>query len=176
MVIWLILGCYFGWLEVVQSLPQENLTNLLTGEQHGPCVHTIHNDDPYSGLGAPWEEQGKYPVIFEPLQNVQMSRSTYKVTSFVDFEPYLQYFRNFENYIEAFMTSMKNFGNDPVLREFQNAAGTHNEHHERLCTRAPVCSVQPLLYQVSHSGAHKAAFKWQQERCRAWYMQICMAL
>ena len=66
-----------------------------------------------------WEGNGKYPVIFEPLQNVQMSRSTYKVTSFIDFEPYLQYFTNFEEYLNKFLQEIVNFMEDPVFREFQ---------------------------------------------------------
>ena len=55
----------------------------------------------------------------EPLQNVQTSRSTYKVTSFIDFTPYLEYFQQFEKYLEAFRSSISNFENDPVLQEFR---------------------------------------------------------
>ena len=57
----------------------DNLTDRLTGERRGLRVHTIQNDNPYLGLDPTREGNGKYPVIFEPLQNVQMSRSTYKV-------------------------------------------------------------------------------------------------
>ena len=69
----------------------ENLTDQLTGERRGPREHTIQNENPYLGLDPTREGNRKYPIIFEPLQNVQMSRSTYKVTSFIDFKPYLQY-------------------------------------------------------------------------------------
>ena len=65
------------------------------------------------------EGNGKYPVILEPLQNVQMSRSTYKVTSFIDFEPYLQYFTNFEEYLNKFLQEIVNFMEDPVFRWFK---------------------------------------------------------
>ena len=65
------------------------------------------------------EGHGKYPVIFEPLQNVQTSRSTYKVTSFIDFDPYLKYFRQFETHLEAFKASVRAFEDDAVLREFR---------------------------------------------------------
>ena len=67
-------------------------------EKHKPGVHTINNVNPYEGLTVT-KGHGKYPVIFEPLQNVQTSRSTYKVTSFIDFTPYLDYFRQFEAYL-----------------------------------------------------------------------------
>ena len=32
------------------------------------------------------------PVIFEPQRKIKLSRSTYKVTSYVDFKPYKQAF------------------------------------------------------------------------------------
>ena len=47
-----------------------------------------------------------------------MSRSTYKVTSFIDFEPYLQSFANFEGYLNKFLQEIVNFMEDPVFREF----------------------------------------------------------
>ena len=59
-------------------------------------MHTINNANPYQGITVT-KEHGKYPVIFEPLQNVQTSRSTYKVTSFIDFTPYLEYFQHLKN-------------------------------------------------------------------------------
>ena len=96
----------------------DNLTDRLTGERRGLRVHTIQNDNPYLGLDPTREGNGKYPVIFEPLQNVQMSRSTYKVTSFIDFEPYLRYFTNFERYLNNFLQEIVNFMEDPVFREF----------------------------------------------------------
>ena len=86
-------------------------------EKHKLGVHTINNVNPYQGLTVT-KGHGKYPVIFEPLQNVQTSRSTYKVTSFIDFTPYLDYFRQFEAYLEAFKASIKAFENNPVLQEF----------------------------------------------------------
>ena len=69
-----------------------------------------NNANPYQG-GVMTESHGKYPVIFEPLQNVQTSRSTYKVTSFIDFTPYLEYFQQFERYLEAFKSSINDFEN-----------------------------------------------------------------
>ena len=46
------------------------------------------------------------------------SRSTYKVTFFIDFDPYLKYFQQFEEYLEAFKASVRVFEDDSVLREF----------------------------------------------------------
>ena len=42
------------------------------------------------------------PVIFEPIKRIRLSRSTYKITSFINFEPYLQSFRNYAKYLRQF--------------------------------------------------------------------------
>ena len=80
-------------------------------------MHTINNANPYQGVVVT-EGHAKYPIIFEPLQNVQTSCSTYKVTSSIDFTPYLEYFQQFERYLEAFKSSINDFESDPVLQEF----------------------------------------------------------
>ena len=85
-----------GSLQAGTEALGKNVTSPFTGENKGPGVHTIQNNNPYQGLDITHEGHGKYSIIFEPLQNIQMSRSTYRVTSFIDFEPYLQYFANFE--------------------------------------------------------------------------------
>ena len=43
------------------------------------------------------------PVIFEPQRKIKLSRSTYKVTSYVDFKPYKQSFKRFRYYIGKFI-------------------------------------------------------------------------
>ena len=86
-------------------------------ERYEPRAHTINNANPYQGITVT-EGHGKYSVIFEPLQNVQTSCSTYKVTSFIDFTPYLEYFEQFERYLEAFKASIKAFENNPIFQEF----------------------------------------------------------
>ena len=48
-----------------------------------------------------------------------MSWSTYKVTSFLDFEPYLQYFSHVEDYLSKFVKHIENFIEDPVFRQFK---------------------------------------------------------
>ena len=117
-------------------------------ERYEPGVHTINNANPYQGITVT-EGHGKYPVIFEPLQNVQTSRSTYKVTSFIDFTPYLEYFQQFERYLEAFKASIKAFENDPILQEFreQTMAAT-NERTGEACRHYPVCYTQSILYKL----------------------------
>ena len=46
------------------------------------------------------------PVIFEPQQKIKLSRSTYKVTSYVDFQPYKQSFKQFGQYMGKFLVDL----------------------------------------------------------------------
>ena len=47
------------------------------------------------------------PVIFEPQPKIKLSRSTYKVTSYVDFKPYKQFFKQFGQYIGRFLVDLR---------------------------------------------------------------------
>ena len=40
-----------------------------------------------------------HSIIFEPQPHIQLTHSSYKVTSFLDFQPFLQGFRNVKNYL-----------------------------------------------------------------------------
>ena len=113
---------YLLLLKLVATVPispTESSDAFIARGRYEPGVHTINNANPYQGVTVA-EGHGKYPTIFEPLQNVQTSRSTYKVTSFIDFTPYLEYFQQFERYLEAFKSSISNFENDPVLQESES--------------------------------------------------------
>ena len=39
------------------------------------------------------------PIVFEPKRKIRLSRSTYKVNSYIDFRPYQDSFQKFEVYI-----------------------------------------------------------------------------
>ena len=151
-------------------------TDTLTGERYGPGVHTINNTNPYQGVSVT-EGHGKYPIIFEPLQNVQTSRSTYKVISFIDFTPYLEYFQQFERYLEAFKASIQAFEDDPVLQEFRDAtvSATSGKKGEA-CKYYPACYIQPLLFKLHFEQAWTEAYKQQRECCMACHMQACLVL
>ena len=111
----IILGCLVAGTKALGG----NVMQSLAGGSRGPGAHMIQNNDPYQGLDVTCEGNGRYSVIFEPLQNIQMSRSTYKVTSFIDFEPYLEYFDHFDLYLEKFLENLESFVEDPVFREYK---------------------------------------------------------
>ena len=66
----------------------------------------IDNSNPYQNIQPVLPGQQAYPVQFEPLVHVRLSRSTYKITTFIEFKPYLESFKKFENYLETFLTDL----------------------------------------------------------------------
>ena len=123
------------------------------------------------------EGRGKYPVIFEPLQNVQTSRSTYKVTSFIDFEPYLQYFQNFEVYLAAFKTSLEAMKNDPIMKEFTqktHAATTAGQGDP--CDSHAHCRTPILTYRPIDCRQQTLAYKQLRDQCITRHLQACLTL
>ena len=150
-------------MATVPISPTESSDAFIARGRYESGVHTINNANPYQGVTVT-EGHGKYPVIFEPLQNVQTSRSTYKVTSFIDFTPYLEYFQQFEKYLEAFKSSISNFENDPVLQEFreQTMRATRNIKGEA-CRHYPACYSQSLLYKLQSIEIQAIAHRRERE-------------
>ena len=138
------------WLISTTVASPLDLAKTEIGERRESKTYTINNQSPYQGMPIT-EGRGKYPVIFEPLQNIQASRSTYKVTSFIDFEPYLQYFQNFEVYLAAFKESLEAMQDDPIMKEFiqkTHAATTAGQgdpcnSHAR-CRTTPILTYKPI--------------------------------
>ena len=61
------------------------------------------------------------PIIFEPQCKIKLSRSTYKVTSYVDFKPYKQAFKQFGQYIRKFLADL----HDPQYVDTLYKVGTN---------------------------------------------------
>ena len=59
------------------------------------------------------EHQSKHieSVIYEPLPRIVLSRSTYKITSFIQFAPYIEAFKKFERFLNRFTRDL----NDPEV-------------------------------------------------------------
>ena len=49
-----------------------------------------------------------HSVIFEPQPKIQLTRLSYKITSFLDFQPFLQGFQSVDNYIKDLITDINN--------------------------------------------------------------------
>ena len=61
------------------------------------------------------------PVIFEPIRNITLSRATYKVNSYINFDPYLTNFDKSGRYLASFKRDLK-YENK---MGFINEIGTH---------------------------------------------------
>ena len=102
----MILGL-MGCLQAITGQPSESLTlpSVALKEANREVLlnkpalkeKPIDNKNPYQDR-TPEVGILTYPVIFEPIQNVEFSRSVYKITS-GDFSPYVEYFRKYEQYI-----------------------------------------------------------------------------
>ena len=150
--------------------------NAEEGGRKGSKTYTINNQSPYQGMPIT-EGRGKYPVIFEPLQNIQTSRSTYKVTSFIDFEPYLQYFQNFETYLAAFKTSLEAMINDPIMKEFTrktHSATTAGQGDP--CNSHAHCRTPILTYRPIDRRQQALAYKQLRDQCITRHLQACLTL
>ena len=64
------------------------------------------------------------PIIFEPQRKIKLSRSTYKVTSYVDFKPHKQAFKQFGQYIRKFLADL----HDPHYVNTLYKVGTYKGH------------------------------------------------
>ena len=49
-----------------------------------------------------------HPVIFEPQSKIQLTQSSYKVTSFLDFQPFLKGFHSVNQYLEDLTKDLNN--------------------------------------------------------------------
>ena len=49
-----------------------------------------------------------HSVIFEPLPKIKLTRSSYQVTTFLDFQPFLKGFNQVKAYIDKFIKDLNN--------------------------------------------------------------------
>ena len=78
---------------------QENMIKIRLAQK-------IDNANPYQSIQPILPGQQAYPVQFEPLAHIRLSRSTYKVTTFIEFKSYINSFRKFQTYLETFLTDL----------------------------------------------------------------------
>ena len=112
----------------------------------------INNDNPFEDRPPNKPGQYEYPVIFEPIQNIKLSRSTYQVTTIIDLTPYFEFFTNYNIHLVNFLRSLKDQSRVSFLA---------NEWTDIDCMDRTKCTDSSL----SKSG---------QERCRRRVLQFCM--
>ena len=92
-----------------------------------------------------------HSVIFEPQLKIQLTRSSNKVTSFLDFQPFLQGFQSVDEYLNDLMADI----NDPtyfqrLISPFNDVQVTplSNDTHIKKFLNSPACSFCPYACQA----------------------------
>ena len=88
-----------------------------------------------------------HSVIFEPQPKMLLTHSTYKITSFLDFQPFLQGFQSVDTYIKNLMRDVANpIYFDWLIAPFQTAPsllGTNDSNVIKFLA-SPLCKARPL--------------------------------
>ena len=104
------------------------------------------------------------PVIFEPQKKIRLSRSTYKVNSFIDFKPYKETFKQFGHYMVRFLKDI----HDPhYVRNLYNINRTKGSppvklgQSDKLHFGTPACKQATYKCRIQNQYMHlrKEAFK-----------------
>ena len=85
------------------TLPQDNVEIKTSSHINNNNPYEVNQDLPPNDF----PDMNTEPVIFEPIRNIKLSRATYKVTSYINFEPYLLNFMKFNEYLQAFTADLK---------------------------------------------------------------------
>ena len=64
--------------------------------------HTLSSPSPQN------KNEWVHPVIFEPQPKIQLTQSSYKVTSFLDFQPFLKGFQSVSQYLGDLTKDLNN--------------------------------------------------------------------
>ena len=104
------------------------------------------------------------PVIFEPQKKIRLSRSTYKVNSYIDFKPYKETFKQFGYYMVRFLKDIHDAHYVGNLYNLNRPKGTppiqltsSNKHH--FGTFACKQTTYKCRIQNQYAQLRKEAFK-----------------
>ena len=90
--------------------------------------------------------QWVYSLIFEPLAKVKLTRSSYQVTTFLDFQPFIDEFEKVNDYIKQFKKDMDNPEYvDKIPKRIENIEiALQNDTEMSRLLDSSGCHVQPL--------------------------------
>ena len=140
-------------------------------------MQNIDNDNPYQNVQPVLPGQQPYPVQFEPLAHIRLSRSTYKVTTFIEFKPYINSFRNFQVYLETFLEdladSTKTTGFSKILS--RHLGPVRNENLVTTALTTNDCNLTPseICAQPVNRKAGDSVISLQE--CQSQVQLICRA-
>ena len=117
----------------------------------------IDNKRPYMRDREVRKGDRLYPVVFEPIKNIRLSRSTYKVTSFIEFRPYIDSMDRFDKVLRDLKVDIGNPNHFMeqeqiyTLSQGQNIDVTNPEIIRLLCDREDMgryCDKEPQIDTV----------------------------
>ena len=94
---------------------------------HPPIHKRINNLSPYIDPPVPGKHDAQFPVIFEPLKHIILSRNTYKVITFLDLEPIKDYMDKYERYLELLTHSVYEASHETRIRHLETVFGENRE-------------------------------------------------
>ena len=115
-------------------------------------------------------------MIFEPLENVQMSQSKFEVTSFIDFQTYLDYFHNYEGYLDKFMDSILKVPKQPLYQRFMRDKGGDFSMCPGTCDQPPRCRAPSETYHEAFDpqGRKHQIRENNESLCRNRHIHACL--
>ena len=104
------------------------------------------------------------PVIFEPQKKIRLSRSTYKVNSYIDFKPYKETFKQFGQYMVRFLKDIHDphyVGNLNNIHRPKGSPPVQLTQSDKLHFGAPTCRQVTYKCRVQNQYTQliKEAFK-----------------
>ena len=123
----------------------------------------INNKNPYQNR-TPVVAGYTYPVILEPIQNVEFSRLVYKITSMVDFSPYVEYFQKYDQYITKLYRDLRK---EEKVKLITNPLRLLKERNYTSYLLLQLENVNCDRPEVCEENPHKD--------CYHWFVSICMS-
>ena len=87
---------------LISSVQGQNFGLTESGYNEDKTNSELSDNPPFTS------NQWIHSVIFEPLPKVKLTRSSYQVTTFLDFQPFIEGFEKVNNYIEQFKQDLDN--------------------------------------------------------------------
>ena len=104
------------------------------------------------------------PVIFEPQKKIRLSRSTYKVNSYIDFKPYKETFKQFGHYMVRFLKDIHDphcIGNLYNINRPKGSPPVKLGQNDKLHFGTPACKQATYKFKIQNQYTQltKEAFK-----------------
>ena len=107
-----------------------------------------------------------------------MSQSKFQVTSFIDFQTYLDYFHNYEGYLDKFMDSILKVPEQPLYQRFMRHKGGDFSTCPGTCNQPPRCRAPSKTYHEAFDPQGRKHWKETLENheslCRNRHIHACL--